>query len=261
MTAGPPLADWPRPHYVPGGNDPFLFYVVHGPVDTGRTLSRSKYRFEGVPDGIDVMAHGPAAQPDVVASFRHGILWDRLAADDPGLAAKVAAQDRCLVVRGTIADPPTLNYFRDVIGLLTFALDAGGVAIYDPQMLKWWTPSEWRSLVFDAAALSPRRHVGILVSDDGDGTQWFHTRGMRKFGRPDLSVHRVTSQHQDAVIELCNRFIELQAFGGVVADGREIRMGSLPGGMRCVRRGDAEDPDFNNEHIELLWPGSAGQAG
>ncbi len=37
----------------------------------------------------------------------------------------------------------------------------------------------------------PRQHVVILTSEEcsGDGRPltWFHTRGMRKFGRPDLS--------------------------------------------------------------------------
>jgi hypothetical protein len=59
-------------------------------------------------------------------------------------------------------------------------------------------------------------HVVILVSMGSDGTEWIHTRGMRKFGRPDISVHKVEPQHKDAIIDLCNRFIELLAFGGIV---------------------------------------------
>jgi hypothetical protein len=129
---GSTLVEWPRRHYVPGGKHPFLFYVVYGRVDTTTALSRTRYRSNGIPDGIDVMAYGPAEHADQVAAFRDGYLWDQLSAEKPDLAAKVAAQDCCLVLTGEITDPPTLNYFRDVIGFLTFCLDAGGVAIYDP---------------------------------------------------------------------------------------------------------------------------------
>jgi hypothetical protein len=248
-----PLVEWPRRHYVPGGKHPFLFYVVYGRVDTTKVLSRSKYRSNGIPDGIDVVAYGPTEHTQV-AAFRDGYLWDQLTTGDPNLAAKVAAQDCCLLVRGEIVDPPSLNYFRDVIGFLTFCLDVGGVAIYDPQMFTWWEPSKWRSHVFNIGSSAPRHHVVILISSEHDRTEWIHTRGMRKFGRPDISVHEVGPQHKDAVIDLCNRFIELLAFGAIVQDGQEVRVKSLPSGMKCFRKGSEEDPDFNNEHIEIVWP-------
>ena len=58
-------------------------------------------------------------------------------------------------------------------------------------------------------------------------------------------------------MSFCNRFIEWLAFGGMVRDGEEVRMSSLPSGMKCFHRCSEEDPDFNNEHIEIVWPNSA----
>ena len=256
MASGVALPDWPRRHYVPGGREAFLFYVVFGRVDVTRKLSRAKYRCDGIPDGIEIMAYGPDQHPEVVAGFRVGNIWDQLVTSAPDLARAVLAQDSCLVLRGQIPDPPTLNYLRDVVGFLTFTLDAGGVAIHDPQMFGWWSPRDWRTHIFDSGSAAPRHHVVILFSEDGDGTEWFHTRGLRKFGRPDLSIHKVPPQHRDAIIELCNRFIELLAFGGIVPEGQEIRVTSLPSGMRCFHRGSEDDPDFNNVHLEIVWPGS-----
>jgi hypothetical protein len=257
MTMASRLTDWPRQHYAPGGKDPFLFYAVFGRVDTTMIFSRSKYRSDGPPEGISVMTYGPTSNVEVVASFRDGYSWDRLTDAAPTLAANVTAQDSCLVLKGEVSDPPTLNYLRDVIGLLTFFLDAGGVAIYDPQVLTWWAPSDWRRRIFDVGSSAPRHHVAVLLSGDADGTQWIHTRGMRKFGRPDLSVRKVRPEHKKATIDLCNRFIEFLAFGGVIEDGQVIRVKSLPSGMRCLHRGNDDDPDFNNDHIEIVWPGSA----
>jgi hypothetical protein len=255
------LPDWPRRHYVPGGRDAFLLYVVYGRVDVTKELSRSKYRCDGIPDGIEVTTYGPDQRPDVVAMFRHGYAWNEFVTNDPKLAATVTNQDSCLILRGQIPDPPSLNYLRDVVGVLTFSLDAGGVAIYDPQTLAWSSPADWRARIFDVDSAVPRHHVNILVSEEGDGTEWFHTRGLRKFGRPDLSIHKVLPQYREAITELCSRFIELLAFGGIVPEGQEIRMASLPSAMRCFHRGNADDPDFNNEHIEILWPVSVEESG
>jgi hypothetical protein len=248
------LEQWPRPHFEAGGGEPFLFYAVFGASTQGLKLSRSRYRCEGIPAGIGIHAYDRDSHPEVLDDFRSGHLWQELRDSQPALAAQVAAQRRCVVVRGALADAPTLDYFRDTIGLVTCLLDNEGVAVYDPLRFKWWSSQEWKQAVFDSAGPSPGQHVVILASPEPDGTTWFHTRGLRKFGRPDLSMHAVPSQLQDAVIELFNRFIELQAYGGVIPEGQPIRMRSFPAGLACSRGGSEDDPDFNNVHVEVRWP-------
>src|SRR5437667_12446663 len=93
----------------------------------------------------------------------------------------------------------------------------------------------------------------LHISAEESGGRWFHTRGMRKFGRPDLSLHNVPDEYERAAIELCNRFIELQAAGGRIPDGQEIQMPSLPGGLVCRHKGSLDDPDFNNVHVEIQF--------
>lgn len=105
--------------------------------------------------------------------------------------------------------------------------------------------------ISDPSDLNYLRNVVGLVAWCFDGTEWFHTRGMRKFGRPDLSVHHVSRDLRDGIVDLFNRFIEFQAFGGIIAQGQDIKMGSLPAGMICVHQGDLDDPDFNNVHVEI----------
>ena len=100
----------------------------------------------------------------------------------------------------------------------------------------------------------------ILVSEDDAETTWLHTRGMRQYGRPDLSVRGVGSSHIDAVTQMIERFIDLQANGGVIPDGEEIRMRGLPPGGVCRHRGSLDDPDFNNVHVATEWEdGGIGQ--
>ncbi len=255
-----PLADWARPHYRDPGGRPFLFYVVYGMFHTPLRIDAQKYRTIGIPLGLGLSHYDRAKYPDVLARFQEGYLWDELLVHNSILARGVSDSDECLILRGEIDDRSDLNYLRDSVGLLTYFLDHGGVCVYDPQMFRWWEPVAWRRHIFEPGGPVPREHVVILTSDeDKSGSRaepltWFHTRGMRKFGRPDLSVHGVPLEHHEAVIDLLERFIELGAFGGVIAEGQKIRMRSLPPGMTCHHKGDLDDPDFNNVHVEIVLP-------
>jgi hypothetical protein len=174
----------------------------------------------------------------------------------PGLAAAVRAAPMCLSVTGSVADPPSLDFLRDTVGVLTALFEAGIVAILDAQAFRWYSRELWASEIFDPAGPVPRHHVSILLSEDASAPEglWFHTRGMRKFGRPDVSVRGVPPSYRDGVIDLCNRFIEMMAFGAIIPEGQPIKMHALPSGLRCHHAGDLDDPEFNNVHVEIAWP-------
>ena len=125
-------------------------------------------------------------------------------------------------------------------------------------MFEWWSPADWRTRVFEPGAPVPRHHATILVSDEEDPDLfWVHGRGLRKFARPDISVRGVGRAWLDPIVDLCNRFIEHQAFGLVIPEGREIRMADLPPGGRARHGGHLDDPAFNNRHVEIVWPAGA----
>ncbi len=249
-----PLPDWDRKYYSQPGGRPNLFYVAFGRADGAFNVSGTEYRFAGMPTGVELLAYGADAHPEQLERFRQGYLWNELKGEDAALAAKIASQDSCLVLLADLDDSPNLNYFRDTVGFLTYLLDHGFCGIYDPYMFRYWSKDRWRSEVFERAGAVPRNHVMILFDGDGAGTEWFHTRGLRKFGRPDLSARHTPAKYRGAVIDLFDRFIEFQAFGGVIEEGREIKVAGLPAGMRCHHRGDLEDPEFNNVHVEIEWP-------
>lgn len=186
-------------------------------------------------------------------AFRSGYLWDRLRDEDEKLAGLISAQDQCLIIRGALSDAPTLNYLRDVTGLVEWMFDSGIVGVFDPQAFMWWSKAGWHKQLFEAGQNGFHRHVSILQSDEPNGT-WLHTRGMREFGRPDLSVRHVPVQSLNDGANLINRFIEFQALGGVIEEGKAIRVSGLPEGMTCRLGGDLDDPDFNNTHAQIVWP-------
>ena len=247
------LASWPRPSYADDGR-PFLFFAVFGASTDGLEVSRSRHRCAGVPAGLDLSAYDAQQHADWLDSLRSGYLWEKLQHDDPELARITAGATTCVVLRGEPTDDVTLDYLRDTVGLIQAFFDNGAACLYDPQQLRWWGADEWRKGVFEAAKPVPHRHVVKLVSPMEDGTLWLHTRGMRLFGRPDLSMHAVTPETQPAVVEMFDRLIDLQSAGGVVAHAQPIRMAGMPDGLACFHGGDVDDPEFNNVHIEIGRP-------
>lgn len=247
------IKDWKRERFERPLDSAYLFYVVYGNFNVDFNLSGKKYQTKGIPIGIDLMNYGPETHPEVLESFLNGYAWDELKKNVPALSNQIKEAKECYIFKGSVADTDNLNYYRDLIGLITYLLDNGGVAVYDLQVFTFWSKNDWIEKIFKPKAPQPRQHVLILCSDEENGTKWLHTRGLRKYGRPDLSIHNVSKENEEATLDLINRFIEFQAHGGIVDKNSKIDMKSLPQTMWCEPKGNLEDPDFNNKHIEIHW--------
>ncbi len=249
-----PLESWPRPAFQPTGHKALVWYQIYGHFPTTVDISRGKYRCGGVPGGVTLENFWRGAHDDVVTAFlKQPFFASSLRRELPAVAETVLSAPECTIIRGEVPDSANLDYLRDVVGLVTWFLDYGGLAVLDPQTLQWYDRDRWRREVFEPNAPVPGRHVVILVGENGD-TLWLHTRGMRKFARPDLSLRGVPVQQRDTAIALLNRIIEALAHGEVIADGQELRVESLPAPLTCHAGGSLDDPDFNNTHIEIRWP-------
>ncbi len=246
------IKTWNRKYFAKPLNKPMLFYVVYGNFTADFKIPHEKYRTRGLLPAFKLMNFGPDNKPEVVKSFLKGYVWKTLIATDAVLAKKVSDSQECFVLTGEINDSSNLDYLRDVVGVITYLLDNGGECVYDPQAVQFFGKKRWMDNIFDPDGSVPRNHVIILVTEEKDG-KWYHTRGLRKFGRPDLSIHQVNTKYEDAVYDLFNRFIEYEGFGGIIAEGQEIKMKDLPAGMWCETKGDFEDLDFNNQHVEIHW--------
>jgi hypothetical protein len=255
MTATEPgatgLNAWTRPLYTPGGDDAFIFLVAFGPAIEELQVSQADHRVDEIPASLELAVQGA----ETVNAFLEPPIGELLREDHPELVDLVAATDSCLVIRGTIADPPDLRYLRSVIGLATAALDAGAVAIYNLQSFGLFSPARWRTDIFEPDAPSPADFVVILSSEDheGDpnGAVWLHTRGMRVFGRPDLSVRGVPADQINVAGQLVRALIEQQVKGLRIEDGSTMTVGDPIGNITFHRRGHVDDPEFNNVHLEI----------
>lgn len=246
--------NWARPYFEQPLHTNLLYYVIYGEVQGKFLIDGEKYRVPYMPQSLQLQSFRMPDGVETISQFRSGIFAKQLQEQHPELIETINQQEHCYTVQALLPDSETLNDFRVVIGVASYLLDSGGVALYDPLNRKWWTPQNWHEKVFEPQQFTPFPHVNIMASPETDGTHWIYTQGMRKFGRPDLSIHGVGQDHMDGVFEMINRFIGYMAGGGNIHEGQEIRMAALPEGMTCAHGGSFDDPNFNNVHVEIRWP-------
>ena len=253
---GKTIAHWPREYLMPGGFEPLLYYRVYGNIDTSQPLDGERYSCAGVPAGVNVTRLGRKRHEDEFAHLLREPMRDVLQRSLPDWERLMASSSNAYIILGSPTEHETLDYFRDTIGLLTYLLDRGGLFIFDGLQLRCWSAAEWKEQVFAPGEPQPLLHCVILWSEDEGAPEryWYHTRGLRKFGRPDVSVRRVPVAAREGVLDLCARYISLQAQGGVLRPEDEVRMKGLPPGNVSPVVGDLEDPDFNNVHHEITFP-------
>jgi hypothetical protein len=248
---------WPRPQWQDSGDAAFLLWFVFGDFDEDFRIDAQRWRTRGTPAGIEVVRYvnRELAKWDgyPLAGALGSILYD----EDSRLFELARRAPQCVMLRGAIADPADLDPLRDMVGTIAALCDLGGIAVVDPQTLSMLAAADWQRRLFARDAFEPRDHVLILCSEDErhPGRLWVHTRGMRKFARPDVSVRNVPPSDANLAGELAERFVAFQCAGGLVEGGREIEVGDLPDGMRVEHAGSDDDPEFNNRHLALRWPG------
>lgn len=251
MENSPPT--WPRPRFQPGGGNAMVFYALYGRFPASIQISGDEYRTAGVPPGIRIKKVTRQDLPEF--PFTGQGISRLLQPQLPEIFESIQGAPECMIITGEVPDPPDLTYLRDAIGLVTYFLDEGATAVIDPQKLGLYSPQSWREEIFEPQPPRFLNHVVILVTPEPGGTKWIHTRGLRKFGRPDLSIPAIAPAHEPAAIDLCNRLILLQAEGVVIPDGEQITTDDLPYGLTCHHAGDLDDPDYNNVHVEIRRQG------
>lgn len=146
----------------------------------------------------------------------------------------------------------------DALSLMITLLMGGvqGDVLFDMFTLSLLSGQDW----FDIAStfeVNPCPHVKILVSEElGQPGFWLHTKGMIKYGRPDLSMRQVAESDISGRVTLLNRLIREQILDAAVYQDHQIidmvHNDNQPHSrVRVVYAGSMEDSDFNNIHLDV----------
>ncbi|HJT96730.1 MAG TPA: hypothetical protein VJ696_00300 [Rhodanobacteraceae bacterium] len=247
---------WPRPYWRDGGARAFLQWFVFGDFEPELHVDAQSYRTRGTPAGVEVARYAHPAIKHWIGYPLGGSLGRLFENENRAVFDRASRARECLMLRGDLADPRDLDDLRDLVGTITALADQGGVAVVDPQMLSMWSAADWNARFFADDALVVRRHIAILASEDAAHAmrRHVHTRGLRKFARPDISLRNVPADLVSHAGQLAERLAEFEALGGIVEEGRTIEIEGLGASLVAHHAGSLDDPAFNNTHIELCWP-------
>ncbi|HET7558263.1 MAG TPA: hypothetical protein VFK08_09350 [Rhodanobacteraceae bacterium] len=260
--ATPEPASWPRPYYSRGEGKAMLLFFVFGTFPEALELNVARYGSAGLPAGVEMHRFDKQTLAHWEGHPLRGAIGELLREDDPHTFKLAREASECIMLRGELDDPPTLDYLRDTLGVIAALLDVGGIAVVDPQILSLFAPRAWGERYLIEGGAPPRAHALILCHDEDDGSAWVRTRGMRKFARPDISLRNVPKAEVDRAGALAEHLLELEAMGMRFADGTTLEVDGLPPTAPSMAKsslvarhgGSLEDPQFNNTHVEFDWP-------
>ena len=247
---------WERVYFEKPYNKskPFLFYVLFGTDNISEMeVSKSKHNIDEMPDGLDIINHSKLKneeQKNYIEGFYDEIFGKFLKEKSSALYEKVVTCNNITVVQGEFDDTNSLSYLKNTIGIIQAITETNITAILDLQIMEWFEPEEWSKKYFEPKAPISFEHVKIFWSGNGNNI-WLHTKGMRKFGRPDLSIRKVTSEKRELGIEIINRFIQAYAYGLLPDETQEIKIKGMEKGVYGKILGDYDDLDFNNYYFEI----------
>lgn len=247
--------DWSRPHWTRDEAKAMLLYFVFGGFAAEPQLDLSAHGSHGLPPEVEMRRIPKAALAHWEGHPLRGALGEILREGNPAAFELARKAPECLMLRGELADADSLAYVGDTLGVVAALLGAGGAAVVDPQILEIFAADEWRTRYAGDAVAASRNHVLILCQDDAGGSAWIKTRGMRKFARPDISIRRVPQAEVQRAGAVASQLVEFGMRGMRFGDGSVIEAEGLPGGLKITRGGSLDDPEFNNTHLELIWPG------
>jgi hypothetical protein len=253
---------WPRPHYDPSPQGPELFYLIVGEQPEGSTLqlSRGRHHIDRIEESIRISKHRRSDDPawfDAWFSGHLGAYLDQALRED---SEPVRRSNQLTVVRGSFPDQPSLGYLRNTLGVVSAVADAGALAIFDVYSFTWWRPDEWRSRFVDRSEFRIDEHIFIPVTDEPRHRPglWTHTRGMRKFGRPDLHIRHLPGPYDTsnpAIRDsgtLLNGIANYLAGGAVVAAGQTMHLPSFDATVAFLATDDPEtQKHFSGPSLEV----------
>ena len=227
------MSDWNFEHRAPLTQRPYLFYAAFADQDVINRLEETH-----VIHAMLEITSMPAAP------FRTGKAWEALRHERPELAEKIAEAPLAVTLHGTVLGHENLEYLRDTLRVMTALLGHGACAVYDPLTLTWYGPAEWPG----HEDFRPLDHITI-THQDGE----CRTRGLRKFGRPDLLIQ--DAEHGDAR-RLLEHAISHLTKGGALPAGEPFLAHdrqAIPGDIK----GNSDDAKFHNTHqvLSVTRPG------
>lgn len=244
-----------RPYYEDINYHPLMFYVIFGAKEEELEISRKRHNIDEVPEGLNMNMLTREQHGEYMDNLIGGTLGKLLREEQPKLYEKIQKENIWAVVNGEIEQDDNLKYLQNTIGVVQAFLDTGAIAVLDMQTFSLYSAGEFTEKIF-SKEFDVYLHVKILLSKMEDGNIWLHTRGLRKFGRPDVSIENIPESEENKAIGIANQMIFYSAQG--VLFNKKVKLHPYKDKENTIIINpkfieDYENIDFNNAYCKLLW--------
>lgn len=239
-----------RKHFKDINYKPFIFLVIFGAAGDKLQVSASRHHVDGFPEGLEMHGLNRDEHAEYIDGFLSGTLGDVLSAQDPETFAKCSKAHDCVIIKGEIAKDDTLDYMRNLIGIVKAFFDQGAAGVLDSSTFTLYSDESWTDKFFEKE-VNAQNHAVIIESEEDGGT-WLHTRGLLAFGRPDLSMHAKDDEGAEECRQVMNQMI-FYSGEGVFFDG-EFNIHPQDGKTYKIRSEFIEDfdnDDYNNAYCNV----------
>jgi hypothetical protein len=251
------IEPWARPAFQATGSPAAVTLTVFADDDvlgTGPDLQLKGAVPAGAPvAALDVRGHDHADRPEWMDGWRSGALRN-IAERDLGDLARLDAATCCYSVTVEVDDPADLAHLQLAWAVAAALVRLGAFAVLDVHAVNWLPGPA-------VAALAPDRPFTVqrevsLTAETAPAAGFghpVHTRGMVKFGRPDLIVGVAADDIQHTA-QILNHLARMLAEGHVLTPGQQLRFD----GERTLRvepyepGGAVPDVNLNNDGLLLV---------
>jgi hypothetical protein len=180
---------WPRPYFEAGTQPTKIFFVCFGKAPLG-DVETSRARF-GLPSvdllsKVDLREHQRAQNRAWFEGWwagSFGSIAQRDLGDDLPL---LTTSDVCFTLGLELPDVGDLSPVQTIWGLTRWLCARGCSVVLDVHAFQFRTRQDIDALAFDAGDVERDVKLVLETEPTRDGLHLFHTRGLCKFGRPEL---------------------------------------------------------------------------
>jgi len=242
-----------RVYYEDLNTHPFLFYVVFGVNMDDFSVSGERHHVDEIPEDVDLRILTKESNGEYMEGLIGQQIGNLLSKDKPELYEQVKETTTWAIFSGEVVKDVNLNYMKNTIGIIQALLETGAIGVLDLQTFSLYSSEEWKDKFF-TPTFNPGSHVTILFSDMDDGSLWLHTRGLRKFGRPDVSIEDVSENDTKNATDIINQMIYYSSKGTFFKKSTKLH---TPEGKSFIINPsfveDYDNSDFNNAYYKLSW--------
>jgi hypothetical protein len=213
--------------YAPGGGDGCVDLLVFAkePIAGGIVLSEQHGAPEtGMPEGLTIATIEVSADPAWFAGFLRDSLWAVAEQQLGDEALRLRQANLVYRLRGIFPDPEHLDYLQAAWAIAKHLCAEGCGPVLDMHAIHHWRRDDVLALHPDRA-FEVRREVMVTFEvPPGIPTTLIHTRGLAKFGRPDLVVPGFDARRHELGGRTLNALARSLSLGTNLRPGSSIRV-------------------------------------